>query len=123
MKSTISESAHRTFIQTVKLDHIVWKSEVYSVIHGLTNKSPSDFANHKNCRLGQWYETKGLQKYANNTAFRSIDQPHAEVHNEGAKALEAFAKQNKEQTIIALQKMEDASKRVMAYLDDLGNLS
>jgi len=123
MKSTISESAHRTFIQTVKLDHIVWKSEVYSVIHGLTNKAPSDFANHKNCRLGQWYETKGLQKYANNTTFRSIDQPHAEVHNEGVRALEAFTKQNKEQTILALQKMEDASRRVMAYLDDLGKLS
>lgn len=122
MKSTIAESAHRTFIQTVKLDHIVWKSEVYAVIHGISNKSATEFASHKSCRLGQWYDTSGMQKYANVNAFRSLDQPHAEVHNEGVKALEAFAQGNKDYTIQALEKMEKASERVMACLDELSHL-
>ena len=122
MKSTISESAHRTFIQTVKLDHIVWKSEVYAVIHGLSNKAAHDFASHKSCRLGQWYDGIGQQDFSNVGSFRSLDQPHAEVHNEGVKALEAFANNNQEQTIKALEKMEDASQRVMSYLDDIANL-
>lgn len=122
MKSTIEESAHRTFIQTVKLDHLVWKSEVYAVIHGVSNKSAQDFVSHKNCRLGQWYDTNGMQKYSSVGSFRSLDQPHAEVHNEGAKALEAFANQNQGQTITALQKMEKASQRVLGYLDDIANV-
>lgn len=123
MKSTIAESAHRSFIQTVKLDHIVWKSDVYAVIHGFSNKSVSDFTSHKSCRLGQWYETSGTQQFANNSAFRGLDQPHAEVHNHGIKALEAFFNNNKEQAIQALEKMESASQRVMSYLDDIANIA
>jgi methyl-accepting chemotaxis protein len=122
MKSTITDSAHATFIQTVKLDHIVWKSEVYAVIHGLSNKPKQDFTNHKTCRLGQWYDTNAIQKVGSSSAFRSLDQPHAEVHNEGQKALEAFANNDKEKVIKSLQKMESASQRVMALLDEIAHL-
>ncbi|WP_412972282.1 methyl-accepting chemotaxis protein [Glaciecola sp. MF2-115] len=123
MKSTIAESAHATFIQTVKLDHIVWKSEVYAVLHELSNKSLQDFTNHKTCRLGQWYDSSATKKYANASAFRSLEQPHAEVHNEGMKALEAFAKKDNERTIKSLQQMESASQRVMALLDEIAHLT
>lgn len=123
MKSTIAESAHNAFVQTVKLDHVVWKNEIYAVIHGLSSKSASEFSNHKTCRLGQWYENNAMQKSASNNAFRSLEQPHAEVHNEGVKALEAHAHHNKAQTIAALQKMESASRRVMSYLDDIAQLN
>jgi hypothetical protein len=87
----------------------------------MSNKSAQDLVSHKNCRLGQWYDTNGMQKYSGLGSFRSLDQPHAEVHNEGVKALEAFANRNQGQTIMALQKMENASQRVMGYLDDIAN--
>ena len=35
MKSSIVGVTHRSFIQTVKLDHIVWKGEVYEVALGV----------------------------------------------------------------------------------------
>jgi hypothetical protein len=123
MKSTITDSSHRSFVETAKLDHIVWKSEVYAVIHGLSHKSLSDFDNHKSCRLGQWYGNSGMQKYSNNNSFRSLEQPHSDVHNEGVKALEAFKNNNKELTLQSLEKMESASQRVMTYLDEIANVT
>lgn len=119
MKSVISDSFTRSFIQTVKLDHIVWKADVYSVIYGLSSQSISDFADHKHCRLGQWYLAEGAHKYSSNNAFRKLDGPHADVHKYGVKALNLFKAGQKEEAAECLLKMEAASREVMDLLDDL----
>lgn len=119
MKLAISSSSQSSFIQTVKLDHIVWKSEVYAVIYGLSNKDVNDFADHTMCRLGKWYNGEGRQLHADKPAFRSLEKPHAEVHNSGVQAIKQCKQGNKEEALKYLHKMEDASVNVMSYLDDL----
>lgn len=119
MQSTISTTSHTSFIQTVKLDHVVWKSEVYSVIHGISNKPVQDFSSHKSCRLGQWYLNEGAQLYGSQNAFRSLEQAHADVHNFGVKALEHYHAGNMKDAVHALEKMEAASAKTMSLLSDL----
>lgn len=119
MKSTISASSHETFIETVKLDHIVWKSEVYEVIYGLKSKSASEFSDHSSCRLGKWYHTDGRRLFADASAFRNLDRPHAEVHDNGVKALQAAESGDKAKAIEYLRIMERASQDVMDHLDQL----
>ncbi len=121
MKSSISDSAHRSFIQTVKLDHIVWKKDVYAVFHGFSDKRSEDLADHKMCRLGQWYQSTGRDQYSGNSAFAQLERPHAEVHRSGAQALQLLASDKKEEAAQYLLKMEDASEEVMALLDQLAN--
>jgi methyl-accepting chemotaxis protein len=119
MNTTIASSSHRSFIQTVKLDHIVWKSDVYAVIHGLSDKPVGEFADHRMCRLGKWCQSDGRQQYSDNTAFRDLDRPHAAVHSNGVDAMRLFAEGKKDEAIKSLVKMEDASREVMACLDGL----
>lgn len=119
MKGTISDSSLRTFIQTVKLDHIVWKTDVYSVIYGLSNKSVGEFADHTSCRLGKWYNNGGRQRFAQNNAFRSLDRPHAEVHRSGVEAIKQIQQGYKDEGIRNLLAMEKASQEVMKLLDSL----
>lgn len=119
MKSTINNASLRTFIQAVKLDHIVWKSEVYEVAAGKSDKSISDFANHLSCRLGQWYQKEGAQKYSNITAFKNIDPTHQKVHDSGLAALKALEEGDKGKAITFFEEMERASHQVMDCLDDL----
>ena len=87
MNQTINHASLRTFIQTVKLDHIVWKGEVYAVASGVSNKSIDDFTDHTMCRLGKWYQSVGAEIYGNTSAFRKLDEPHREVHKNGVAAL------------------------------------
>lgn len=119
MKSTISSSSHRAFIQTVKLDHIVWKSEVYSIINGATDRSAESMADHTNCRLGKWLIGQGRTSFGQHSAFKNIDAPHSEVHKAGVYALSLFKEGNQDQAIEQLHKMETASQRVLGYLDEL----
>ncbi|WJG09271.1 methyl-accepting chemotaxis protein [Aliiglaciecola sp. LCG003] len=119
MKSAITDSSHRSFIQTVKLDHIVWKSDVYGLLFGSNNKSADDFSDHTMCRLGEWYQTEGRSKFSNNQAFRDLDRPHSEVHRNGVAAIKEVQAGNLSKGIEHLKAMENASRSVMQLLDNL----
>ncbi len=119
MKETINHASLQTFMQTVKLDHIVWKGEVYAVASGVSHKSIDDFSDHTMCRLGKWYQSTGFEKYGQISAFKKLNEPHREVHKNGVEALALILRGEKEQAIKYLFAMEDASRMVMNYLDEL----
>ncbi|MCC2615270.1 methyl-accepting chemotaxis protein [Aestuariibacter halophilus] len=121
MKKTITDSSLKSFVQTVKLDHIVWKADVYAVINGDSDQRIDSFADHTSCRLGRWCKEEGQQRFGQNSAFRELDRPHADVHKAGVAALEAYANQDSAKVLVELQRMERASVSVMQLLDRLAD--
>ena len=119
MRSTIEKATVQSFIQTVKLDHVVWKGDVYAVCSGLSNKSVDDFADHRSCRLGRWYVDEGKAQFGNTTQFKQLDEPHRLVHQNGVEALKALAAGDKNKSSEYLKAMEVASHNVMRILDSL----
>lgn len=119
MSDTINKASLRTFIQTVKLDHIVWKGEVYGVASGNLNKPLEQFADHHMCRLGKWCDSDDSLDYRNVNAFKRLEQPHARVHRNGVEALLQLSDGNKSAAIKHLQEMERASAEVLDLLSDL----
>ena len=122
MYAVITNSTADSFIQTVKMDHVVWKLEVYQVMLGMSNKSAEDFADHTMCRLGKWYyQGEGSTKYSGFDAFKKIESPHADVHKNGLAALLAHAEGNSEEAVYKLALMENASFKVVDLLSSLSN--
>ncbi len=120
MHQVVTRAARDSFLRTVKMDHVVWKADLYKAILGISQKSGDEIADHTQCRLGKWYYTgDGKQLYANDQSFKGLEEPHKSVHQSGITALNAFH-QNEEQTMLdALQSMEAASLEVMSLLDKL----
>lgn len=122
MYSVITNSTADSFIQTVKMDHVVWKLDVYQVMLGMSDKSVDDFADHTMCRLGKWYyQGEGSTKYSGFDAFKKIESPHADVHTNGLAALVAYAKGNNEEAVKKLALMENASFKVVDLLSSLSS--
>jgi len=120
MSSVITHSTADSFLQTVKMDHVVWKLEVYQVMLGVSQKSASDFADHHTCRLGQWYsQGEGAEKYSSFSSFRAIERPHAAVHSHGLAALKYMSKDEFEPAFKELGMMESASIEVVDLLTAL----
>ncbi len=119
MQHTITGSALRSFVEVVKLDHLIYKMEIYKVIMGVSNKSIDDFASHHNCRLGQWYyQGEGKSNFSSSRHFRELEQPHQEVHNNGVAAINNMATSGDQQTTLnLLNKMETASMLVLNTLE------
>jgi uncharacterized coiled-coil DUF342 family protein len=122
MYSVITDSTENAFIQTVKMDHIVWKLEVYKVLLGLSDKTTDEFADHTMCRLGKWYyKGDGAAKYASHIEFKNLEAPHAEIHNHGIQALQAFADGHSDKMIDHISQMEAASFKAVDLLTNLAN--
>jgi len=123
MTETISKSSLLAFIQTVKLDHIVWKADVYSLLAGISTKTAADLSDHRSCRLGKWYSEKSQSYLSKHSSFAALAKPHEQVHAFGFSAMIAAEMNEKDECISNLRSMEQASDTVMNLLDDLGRLS
>jgi methyl-accepting chemotaxis protein len=122
MYSVISNTTADSFIQTVKMDHVVWKLEAYQVILGMSDRNADDFADHTMCRLGQWYfQGEGADKYSSHNAFKRLDEPHKQVHTYGLSAIKAKQSGNMEQAVKDLSVMESASVEVINLLTSLSH--
>ena len=121
MKSSIEGATNRSFIQTVKLDHVVWKGEVYEVALGRSQKTIESFLDHKQCRLGQWYASEQSRQHQRSPSFKALDKPHLDLHQHGINALKQLQSGDIKQGLLSFEKMEHASVQVMKVLDDLRN--
>ncbi|GGF62017.1 methyl-accepting chemotaxis protein [Alteromonas lipolytica] len=121
MESAIRTASLQTFVQTVKLDHVVWKSEVYAVLSGRSSKSVSDFADHTSCRLGKWYSKNASTEMGRLDAFKRLDRPHAAVHKAGVSAIAASQNGDLAQCKHLLTEMEAASQEVTTLLDNISH--
>ena len=120
MQGVILNASYASFINTVKIDHIVWKSEVYKVLTGQSSKTAADFASHHQCRLGKWYfEGDGAEHFSSLPGFAALDQPHRTVHEAGVAALNACSENNWQDVLQELGRMEQASNQVLSLLTRL----
>ena len=120
MEGVITQSAANGFIETVKLDHLVYKFEVYRVLFGLSDKNIADFSSHMDCRLGNWYyQGEGQSLFGSESLFLELEAPHHEVHSHALAALEKNQKDGPQAAYEDLVQMEDASQRVRHILDRL----
>ena len=121
MRQTIELASIQGFIQVVKLDHIVWKSDVYSMLFKTSSKTIDEFTDHSSCRLGQWYyHGDGSQTMSNNPAFQRLEEPHKALHRYGVEAMLASEAGDKHAVLDNLKRMEQASSDIVMILDQLG---
>jgi hypothetical protein len=118
MEGAISASALRSFVELAKVDHLVFKFEIYRVLAGLSQKQRSDFADHNGCRLGKWYyQGDGRDCYSKLPGYREIEPAHVDVHKFGIVALEQFWAEKNDEALSGVAAMERASMTVLQELD------
>ncbi len=118
MQAAINLAATQSFLDTVKLDHAVWKNEVYRRID--KRDFHSEVNAHTECRLGKWYyQGYGSTHYQNSRNFKAIEAPHKAVHESGRAAVKAAQAANKTEMLSYLDKMETASLQVVVSIESL----
>ena len=118
MIGTIAASALRSFVETAKVDHLVFKMEIYKVFLGLSDKTHEEFASHTSCRLGKWYyEGDGKSCFSRLPGYQGIESPHIAVHQHGVDAVRHFHDGKQQAGLAELGKMEAASAQVLRNLE------
>jgi len=120
MMETISNATAESFIETIKMDHILYKLGIYRVIFNASDKTENDFASHHDCRLGKWYfEGDGAKLFSQSAVFKQLNTPHEKVHVSGVEAIKAHLNNDFETCNQQLVVMETASIEVTELLDKI----
>jgi len=118
IETAVAVAALRSFTELAKLDHLVFKFEVYKVFMGASQKKAEDFAAHTTCRLGKWYyEGEGRECFSQLDGYRSLETPHINVHKSGKEALERLRLGDFNGGVSLLEHMEAASDEVLTCLE------
>ena len=110
MFHSIKRTSHVSFLQSVKLDHIAWKTAIYNSIINPHHEEHRNFTPHTECRLGKWYyEDASNYIDKKSSRYTNLEAPHKKVHESGHSAFDSFKKGDTEKMIAALNDMETAS--------------
>jgi len=118
MEHAISASALRSFTELAKMDHLIFKFEIYKVFMGISEKTADNFASHQTCRLGKWYyEGEGKDCFSRLDGYREMEAPHADVHKHGREAVVQCLAGDYSRGIESIGAMELASSTVLGCLE------
>ncbi|EJB94163.1 chemotaxis chemoreceptor TlpD [Helicobacter pylori] len=119
-KYTIYNVNNRVFCGLAKLDHVVFKNNLYGMVFGLNS---FDITSHKSCRLGKWYyEGAGKENFANTSGYRALESYHASVHAEANDLVKAVQEDHVTDSKYLEHKvhlMEDSAKHVKENIDKM----
>ncbi len=120
MESMVSASSLKSFMDLLKMDHLIYKFEVYGILLGISGKKADDLSSHTHCRLGKWYyEGEGRKSYSGLNGFREIEGPHEDVHNAAQEAVRQQSAGDHGMVFVAVRRMESSSMKVLQSLDIL----
>jgi hypothetical protein len=107
-------SAHRSWVDLVKLDHALFRLNLY--IGAVNNPQEYQCKTHNECRLGVWFNQQ-LANFRDNLTFRAIEAPHAAFHSAAAEFIGATRADDGVAANRALDNLERAGGEVIAALD------
>jgi methyl-accepting chemotaxis protein len=117
----ITNVSDQVFASLAKIDHVVYKNNLYALIFGEKNEFNAVDAN--SCRLGKWYHSLGKEAFGSTNGYKALEVPHSIVHNEAnALAKKCSASKvmcSKDEIENAVAKIEKASMDVFKYIDQM----
>lgn len=119
MKSIIDYISNLLFLSIIKMDHVIWKIELYKKLS--ENKLDEALTSYSQCRLGKWYYGDNGKCFAHLTGYKNLEEPHQMLHNSGVLAIEYSVSGDHDHMSLALKRMELASDEVMNQLEILGS--
>ena len=118
MEGTISAASLRSFVEVSKIDHILYKFEIYKVFMGISARTPESFSSHTTCRLGDWYFVgEGRACYAKLDGYAAVAAPHQAFHKHGREAVSAFHAGAALDGMNLVKRMEADSMQVLNALE------
>lgn len=119
ISSTLSS---RIFCTLAKLDHTVYKNNLYSFLFGVKDSFAK--VDHKSCRLGKWYfEGRGKALFSDTNGYQKMDSFHAGVHTQAIALAQTFENPNEScpKSLVKekIQTMEENSNGVIESIDEM----
>jgi methyl-accepting chemotaxis protein len=101
-----------------KSAHKNWVQKLYRMYYSNESVDPSKIADHKDCKLGQWYFSNESDSYKGLSEFSMIEIPHKEIHELARSAAQAYRDGNKSEALNLIKQLDAVSEKVVVCLEN-----
>jgi methyl-accepting chemotaxis protein len=106
-------------LQTVKADHVTWKTRMLNMAMGGEILTEAELVDHTQCRLGKWYYSIGKARYGHMPLFQQMESPHARVHEIGKEIAASMLNDDIHQARQKIDELEQTSIHLLGLIDQL----
>ena len=108
-------------LKLTQIDHLIWVSKVMDALHGKSQISAGELADHHQCRLGRWFDGPGREKYGHMKEYAELGEIHPKVHETGKEIVSAVNAGNKEKARAMAENLIAYRDKVIGLLDRLSD--
>lgn len=109
----------KSMIEVTITDHLLWKWKVYNMILGYVKLKTEAVGDSNGCRLGKWLLTLDRSNPRITTLIETIKKPHAQLHEDAKRAIQAYERHNLLEAEAILLEIEKSSKAVVKALEEM----
>lgn len=114
----LGESATGFDFNQAKKAHLSWKLRVRNFLQGdVSAISKEQVCSHRECDLGRWYYSEGMSKYKNSPSFKSIEAPHARLHQIIHEVFDMYEKGTLDEAEALYEELGPLSEEIVDLLD------
>jgi methyl-accepting chemotaxis protein len=101
--------------------HLEWKFKLRSFLEGCEKWTLTEgqATSHKECELGRWLYSHGLEKYGGFSATRELERTHEELHSTIKRVVQMKRAGNQAEVEEESSKVEPFSHKIVALLEQL----
>jgi methyl-accepting chemotaxis protein len=105
-------------LSIAKMDHLLWKWKLYSMLLGYEQIDVEAVASHKTCRLGRWY-LASMEKFGHLSSFQRLDEPHALMHQITKRSVELYQEGRLAEAEEQVEEVKRLSAKILGILDEI----
>jgi methyl-accepting chemotaxis protein len=109
--------ASTSVLIVAKNDHVMFKTKILDAVLGNIQMREDEAVDHTRCRLGTWLSKLPDGDRLLMPSLARMDEPHQAVHKAGREALAAANQGDRTAALVAVDRMNDASRLVIDCLD------
>ncbi|SEI67307.1 Methyl-accepting chemotaxis protein [Allopseudospirillum japonicum] len=106
-------------LSKAKAAHLRWRSRLRDFLDGRGSLTHAEAVSHKDCVLGTWYYSEGLQEYGHIEAMRTLEQPHVRLHALIREVIDLKEAGDLEAAEDLYFQVEDLSKQIVDLLEQI----
>jgi len=106
-------------LELAKNDHRGFVGKIASCLRGELAMDENQLPDHHTCRFGKWYDKDGLRICGQLPSYKSVEEPHKEIHKLSKEAIAAYHAGNREKADQLYKAVETVSKKIIASMDKI----
>ena len=104
---------------SARFKHLNWKFRLRSFLDGKESITKEQAVSHKDCDLGKWLYSEGLEKYKQFDEMHQLEKVHENLHAVIKKVVDLKGKHDAAGAEAEYKKVEGLSATIIGYLDSL----